>query len=96
VVGLLSLEDVERVPLAERTATRVRAAMEPAVVLAPGDKVADALRRLAGSRAGHAAVVSDGRLVGTLSRSEIGRGLALRELAASQHPRPQGRGGAAA
>ncbi len=96
VVGLLSLEDVERVPLAERRAARVRAAMEPAVVLAPGDKVADALRRLAGSRAGHAAVAVEGRLVGTLSRAEIARGLALRELAASQHPRPASGGGAAA
>lgn len=87
VVGLISLEDVERVPFEERRATRVRAAMEPAVLLAPDDKVADALRRLAGSRAGHAAVVAEGRLVGTLSRSDIARGLQLRELAASQHPR---------
>jgi Zn-dependent protease/CBS domain-containing protein len=90
VVGLVTLEDVERSPLPQRRVTPTAQAMRPAVTLAPEDRVADALRMLAGQRATCAVVVGGGRLLGTLSQLDIARGLKLRELEVSQHPRPAG------
>ncbi len=87
VLGLVTFELVERVPLDRRRVTAVREAMAPAVSVGPDERVADALRLLGEGRAGELAVVLDGgRLVGTLSRVELLRGLRLRELEVSQHP----------
>jgi Zn-dependent protease/CBS domain-containing protein len=87
-VGLLSAEQVEAVPVEARDRTPVARAMRPATVLSPEDRVADALRALDRDGVGQLPVAEGGLLVGTLSRAEITRGLALRELEASQHPDP--------
>jgi Zn-dependent protease/CBS domain-containing protein len=92
VVGLVLADQIEAVPAADRPATPVARVMRSPAVLSPDDRVSDALRALDGERLAQLAVVEDGVLAGMLSRSEITRGLALRELEASQHPRPPVRG----
>ena len=87
LVGLVTLEAIEAVPLADRASTPVRAVARAPAVLAPGDHVSDALRLLERERLHEAPVVQDGALVGTLSRFDVARGLKLQELAATQHPR---------
>jgi Zn-dependent protease/CBS domain-containing protein len=97
VAGLLTLEAVEGVPAGERARTPVGRVMRTPAVLSPEDLVSDALRSLDREGAHHLAVAEEGVLVGTLSRQQIHRGLQLRELEASQHPRagPGLRGSAA-
>jgi Zn-dependent protease/CBS domain-containing protein len=88
VVGLVTLEAIEAVPLARRASTPVRAVARPSPSLAPRDHVSDALRLLERERLHEVPVVEDGVLVGTLSRFDVARGLKLQELAATQHPPP--------
>lgn len=87
VTGTATLEVVESVPLEARQGTAIGAVMRPPVVLAPADRVADALRLLDAQGLQEAAVADGGALVGTLTRQDVTRGLRLRELEASQHPR---------
>jgi Zn-dependent protease/CBS domain-containing protein len=91
VIGYLGLDRVEAVPPEERARTAVARAMRPGSVLGPDDHVADALRLLDREAIQQLAVVEAGALVGTLSRQDVQRGLALRELEASQHPAPGAR-----
>jgi Zn-dependent protease/predicted transcriptional regulator len=97
VAGLVTLELVEAVPVRDRPRTPVGRVMRTPAVLSPEDLVSDALRSLDREGAHHLAVAEEGVLVGTLSRQQIHRGLQLRELEASQHPRagPRLRGSAA-
>jgi Zn-dependent protease/CBS domain-containing protein len=89
VVGLVTLELIEGVPGAERARTAVGRVMRAPTVLSPGDRVADALRALDREQLQQLAVAEDGRLVGTLSRFEVMRGLQLRELEATLHRGPE-------
>jgi Zn-dependent protease len=84
-VGFVRLEAVERLPVETRRTTPVRAAMQPAATVAPGDRVVDAIRLLGPRDADHLAVAEEGRLVGVVSAFDFARGLQLGELAASQH-----------
>ncbi len=84
VLGVLTLDGVEHVPVEKRLASRVREAMEPAPPIDPDDRVAEALRILDEQHLSQLPVAHAGRIVGTLSRSEIARGLRLREFEASQ------------
>jgi Zn-dependent protease/CBS domain-containing protein len=90
VVGAVTSEAVERVPLDRRRQTPVSAAMMPAATVGAADQVSDVLRLFSDRRTTSLAVVDGDRLVGTLSRIDVARGLRLQELAASQHPRPAG------
>jgi Zn-dependent protease/CBS domain-containing protein len=87
VLGEITSAAVERVPFDRRRDTPASAAAVPAVAVAPGDRVSDALRLLARGGEGGLVVVEDDRLVGTLSPQEVARALRLEELAASQHHR---------
>lgn len=89
VVGTVTLEAVERVPVEARRVTAVESVMSPPATIAAGDHVADALRLFAERRTGTLAVIDGDRLVGTLSRFDVVRSLRLQELLASQHP-PEG------
>lgn len=84
--GFVRLEAVERLPLEERRTTPASAAMEPARIVAPGDRVVDVLSQLRQGGPDHLAVAEDGRLVGVVSSFDLARGLRLRALATSQHP----------
>jgi CBS domain-containing protein len=89
VVGAVTSEAVERVPLDRRRQTPVSAAMMPAATVGAADQVSDVLRLFSDRRTSSLAVLDGDRLVGTLSRIDVARGLRLQELAASQHPRPE-------
>ena len=86
VVGTLSPAAIERTRLDDRNGTLVGQVMGPAAAVAPGERVADALRAFAEFRTPELAVVEDGHLVGTVSHSDVSRALRLHELLASQHP----------
>ncbi len=88
--GFVRLEAVEKLPVEERRRTKVSAAMEPARVVAPGDRVVDVIAQLEPKGSDHLAVADDGRLVGVVSSFDLSRGLRLRQLAATQHPPPAG------
>ncbi len=84
VLGILTLEAVEHVPIERRGESRAGEVVEPAPSVAPDDSVAEALQILDERSLSQLAVTQEGRLVGTLSRWEITRGLRLREFEASQ------------
>ncbi len=84
VIGVLTLEAVEHVPADKRHASRAREAVEPGPAIDSEDRVAEVLRIFDERHLSQLVVTHAGRLVGTLSRSEIARGLRLRELEASQ------------
>jgi Zn-dependent protease/CBS domain-containing protein len=86
VLGVVGLEDVQRVPPAERQRTPISSVMRKVPALDAGD---DASRLLRGFEEAHTPllpVVQDGVLVGVLSRADVARGLQLSELEATQHP----------
>jgi len=89
VLGAVSAESIERIPLERRRQTPAADAMFPAAVVAPGDRVSDALRLLSDPRRGSLVVVENDRLVGTISQADLARALRLQELAASQHVREE-------
>lgn len=86
LLGTVSLETVERVPLDERKTITAGAAMQAAVTITPGERVADVLQLFAEPRTTELWVVDEQRLVGTVSRPDVARALRLQELLASQHP----------
>jgi Zn-dependent protease len=81
VIGFITADAVARVPPEHRAGTLARQAMQPATLVDAGDRLVDALHALGGAGVRQVAVVDAGRLVGTLSRLDVGRGLELRELA---------------
>lgn len=92
VVGLVTADAVARVPAGSRAGTPARQVVQPAPLVEAADRLVDALHALGGAGVRELAVLDAGRLVGTLSRLDVGRGLELRELA-----RPEaGAGGARA
>jgi Zn-dependent protease/CBS domain-containing protein len=90
LVGIITLDDIERVPLDRRRQTPVGDVMAPHVSVSSTDRVADALQVFAQTRVPVLPVVDGGRLVGTLTAADVGRALRLRELAESQRSRGGG------
>lgn len=81
VAGLLSLQQVRHCPAAERGQRRVREIMRPIdekVEIPASATVAQALQRMAEVDAGRLLVMEDGKLVGLITRSGIGRFVHLR------------------
>ncbi|MHB8873327.1 MAG: site-2 protease family protein [Myxococcaceae bacterium] len=79
-VGMVTLEQVVRVPPEERFARRVSEIVVPAKSLSPNDEVWDAMQALQASNLPQLPVVEDGRLVGTLRLEDVMRGLRLHQL----------------
>jgi len=80
LVGIVTLEDVRKIPRPNWDATRVRQIMTPEDkldVVSPDDDVADALNKITGRDVRQIPVVKDGRLVGILRRRDIIRWLRL-------------------
>ncbi len=86
VLGVVTRDAIEHVPLEQRPRTAASAAMIPVASLPPDARVLDALQLLSGG-ARALPVVDGDRLVGTISQLDVARGLRLQELATSQHPR---------
>ena len=95
LVGLMSLRAAASVPGGDQGRRRVGDVMVPheaTPVVDPDQEVAEALSSL-GSEPARAMVVSDGRLVGILSRSDVARAV---ELAQARPPAPEPTRGAGA
>jgi Zn-dependent protease/CBS domain-containing protein len=78
IVGMVSQEDVRRVPRDAWDTTTVRQVMTPAeqlTVVTPQENASEALDRLERSNVRQAPVIQDGRLVGLLRRRDILRWL---------------------
>jgi CBS domain-containing protein len=86
VVGILTLEDVQRVPPAERPRARVADVAQRLAPLQASDEASVALRALSEARVQVVPVVEGGRPFGVLSQTDVARGLQLSELEATQHP----------
>lgn len=74
IAGMVSLEDVRKVPREDWDATTVRQIMTRAgqlAVVTPQENASEALNRLEGSDVRQAPVIQDGRLVGLLRRRDI-------------------------
>ncbi len=93
VVGAVALEDVRRVPAAERGNARVADVVRRAPPIDAGEDASQAVRLLAGAGAAAIAVVDAGAAVGVLTQADLARALQLRELERDQHPRGPPRGG---
>lgn len=81
VVGVLPLRSVGSVPLSRRRLLRVAHRTVPlaeTLVLGPDDDLADAAARVSQTHLGRALVLSDGRLVGLLSVTDLAAMLELR------------------
>jgi Zn-dependent protease/CBS domain-containing protein len=82
LLGLITLEDVRKVPSARRDETVVREVMTPAnelVIARPGEEAAEALLDLSKRDVRQLPVMQNGNLVGLLRRRDIVRWLQLRE-----------------
>jgi CBS domain-containing protein len=85
VVGVVTLDAIQRVAPERRRETTVREAMSPPLIVSADDPVRDALRLFAPAEGALVCVLDgDGRLVGTLSQLDVLRALKLRELRESQ------------
>ncbi len=90
VLGVIGLEDVQRVPPTERARLLVADALQRVAPVDASDEAAQALRAFAGARTQLIPVLEGGRLYGVLSQADVARGLQLGELEQTQHPRGRG------
>ncbi len=82
-VGLVTMQDVRRLPAeqwATTTAAQLMAAAGPPAVLAPGERLADAVTRIDPAHGGYAVVVADGTLVGLLGPDGVRRAMEVGRL----------------
>jgi CBS domain-containing protein len=80
LIGMVTLNDVHRVPALDREAMQVRDIMTRDVItLPPGAPVIDALRIMSGQDIGRIPVVEDGRVAGIVTRNDILKVIELRE-----------------
>jgi Zn-dependent protease/CBS domain-containing protein len=80
LIGMVTLNDVHRVPPLDRDAMQVRDIMTRNVVsLPPGAPVIDALRIMSGQDIGRIPIVEDGRVAGIVTRNDILKVIELRE-----------------
>jgi CBS domain-containing protein len=86
VLGVVTLEDVKRVPPEDRERLRVGDVLRGVQPVEANEEAAKAMRALAEARASFVPVVESGALVGVLSQADVARALELRELEASQRP----------
>jgi CBS domain-containing protein len=81
LAGMVTLEDVRKVPPEARAGRTVAEIMTPArelATIAPGAPASDALRALAASPQQQLPVIADGRLQGLLRREDIVKWLTLK------------------
>ena len=80
VVGLVTVDQLKRVPRASWADTRVRELMRPldeTLQAAPADALWDAFEKLVGNGVGRLAILDGGRLVGYLSTKDVTHVLAV-------------------
>jgi len=87
VLGVVGLDEVQKVPVEERRRTVVADVLRRVAPLPADEEVSRALRHLEEAGARAVPVVEGGALLGLLTQLDVARGLQLGELEASQHPR---------
>jgi Zn-dependent protease len=92
VLGVVGLEDVQRVPPEERAAVPVASVVRPVPPVRADDPASRVLGLLAEARGALVPVVDGGAVVALLSDADVGRALRLSRLEASQHPGEAGLG----
>jgi Zn-dependent protease/CBS domain-containing protein len=80
VIGVITFDDVRRVPPDAREGVNVRESVRPVAPLSADTETFEALRRLDEEGVTELPVVADQVLVGTIGREDIARGLVLHEL----------------
>jgi len=81
LVGIITIEDVRNVDSDRRDSVRVRDVMktrDELVTISPDEKAADALMLMASKNVGRLPVMEDGKLVGIITRSDIGKTIQIR------------------
>ncbi len=86
VLGIVTLEDVQKVPREERHRSQIRDVVRQVEPVDAADEAAKAVRALTETGVAAIPVVEQGRLLGVLSQLDLARGLQLKELEATQHP----------
>jgi Zn-dependent protease/CBS domain-containing protein len=86
VLGVVDLEDVQRVPPADRQRVRVADVVRRVAPLDANDEASRALRAFAEAGTRVLPVVEDGAPSGVLTQLDVARGLQLSELESTQHP----------
>jgi Zn-dependent protease/CBS domain-containing protein len=86
VLGVVALEDVKRIPAAERERLRVAEVLRRVPAMDASEEAAKAMRAFAEARTPFVPVTENGALAGVLSQADVARALQLRELQATQHP----------
>jgi Zn-dependent protease/CBS domain-containing protein len=84
VVGMVTLDAIQRVPPERRSESAARDAMTPTRCVTPSETVRDALRSFGRDAGAQLCVVDGDRVVGMLSQLDVLRALKLRELDESQ------------
>jgi Zn-dependent protease/CBS domain-containing protein len=84
VFGLITLENVQKVPPERRGRVRAREIASSAPTLSPEDEVSTALQIMNDSDVPELAVAHGGRVIGSIGRDDIARGLKLEELESTQ------------
>ncbi len=88
VLGVVTLEDVRKVPLEDRGRMLVGEVARRVPPLDASAHASDAMRALAEGGTPVLPVVDGGAVVGVLGRQDLARGLQLVELEVTQHPPP--------
>ncbi len=90
-LGIVTLEDVRRVPTGLRAKTLIGQVAHPVPAVSPEDEIWNAIRLMDSEGLPQLPVTESGQLIGTLSHADVARGIRLRELAlttARQAPTP--------
>lgn len=90
VIGVIVLEDVQRVPAPSRASVRVEEVVRRVPPVDAADEASRALRAFAEAGAQVVPVLDGGALYGMLTATDVMRGLQLGELEETQHPRDRG------
>jgi Zn-dependent protease/CBS domain-containing protein len=90
VLGVVSLDDVQRVPPTERGRFSVAAVVRRVPPVDVNDEASKALRAFTEAGVGVIPVLDGGTLFGVLFQTDVMRGLQLGELEETQHPRDRG------
>jgi Zn-dependent protease/CBS domain-containing protein len=90
IIGVIVLEDVQRVPAESRASVRVEEVVRRVPPVDAADEASRALRAFADAGAQVVPVLDGGAPYGVLTPNDVMRGLQLEELEETQHPRDRG------
>lgn len=90
-VGIVTMDAIRRVPAenwSTTTAAQLLDVVPQPVQIAPGERLVEALEKMAAGGGGHAVVIADGALVGLLGPDEVRRAIELGRLRGPRRSSP--------